>query len=191
MTLLESLALAVALAMDCFSVCLAAALIMRRWQWRPIVLMSTLFGLFQALMPLIGWAVAAQFQQYIEAYDHWIAFGLLTWLGVNMILESRREEENRKFDFTKLSTILLMAVATSIDALAVGVSFACMGISTWAELSFPIIAIGVVSSLMSLLAFGIGIFCGRKVAGRIHPEVLGGIILIGIGMKILIEHLSA
>lgn len=191
MTLLESLILAIALAMDCFSVCLAAALIMRTWQWRPIVLMSTLFGLFQALMPLIGWAVAAQFQQYIEAFDHWIAFGLLAWLGVNMIMESRRDEENRKFDFTKLSTILLMAVATSIDALAVGVSFACMGISTLAELAFPIIAIGVVSSLMSLLAFGIGIYGGRKVAGRIHPEVIGGIILIGIGVRILIEHLSA
>ena len=191
MNWLDSFILAVALAMDCFSVSLAAALVSRRWQWRPMLLMAFFFGLFQALMPLIGWAVTAQFQQYIEAYDHWIAFGLLAWLGVNMMLESRRDESNRKFDFTKLGTILLMAIATSIDALAVGVSFACVGMQSLPQLAMPIVTIGVVSSVMSLLAFGLGIYGGRKVAGRLHPEVLGGLILIGIGVKILIEHLTA
>lgn len=191
MNLPESLVLAVALAMDCFSVSLAAALTVRRWLWRPMLLMAFSFGLFQALMPLVGWAVTAQFQRYIEAYDHWIAFGVLTCLGVNMIMDSRREEHERKLDFTRLSTILLLAVATSIDALAVGVSFVCMNILTLAELAMPVVVIGVVSSLFSLLAFGLGIWGGQKVSGRLHPELLGGIILIGIGVKILIEHLSA
>ena len=191
MNLLESLSLAVALAMDCFSVSMAAALVMRRWQWRPMLLMAFFFGLFQALMPLIGWALTAQFQQYIEAYDHWIAFGLLAWLGVNMMLESRRKEEEKRMDYARLGTILLLAVATSIDALAVGVSFACVGIQTLSELAAPLVCIGVVSSLMSLLAFGLGIYGGRRLAGRLHPEMVGGFILIAIGVKILIEHLSS
>ena len=153
MTLIESLTLAVALAMDCFSVCLAAALVMQRPQWRPIGLMAFFFGLFQALMPLLGWLLTNRFRHYIEAFDHWIAFGLLAWLGVNMILESRCEVEQRRLDFTRLGTILVMAVATSIDALAVGVSFACVGMDSYATLAQPILLIGLVSSLLSLLAF--------------------------------------
>ena len=190
MTLIESLTLAVALAMDCFSVCLAAALGMRHPQWRPIGLMAFFFGLFQALMPLLGWALTSRFRVYIEAFDHGIAFGLLAWLGVNMLLESRREVEQRRLDFSRLGTILLMAVATSVDALAVGVSFACMGMASYAALAQPILMIGVVSSLLSLLAFWMG-FRGRAhLARRLRPEMLGGVILIGIGLKILVEHLS-
>ena len=100
-------------------------------------------------------------------------------------------DEEQHFNPSSIWMILTLAIATSIDALAVGVSFACVGMQSLPQLAMPIVTIGVVSSVMSLLAFGLGIYGGRKVAGRLHPEVLGGLILIGIGVKILIEHLTA
>lgn len=191
MTLPELFLLAVALALDCFSVALASALAVRRWQWRPVLLMALLFGLFQALMPVLGWALTARFQDYIAAVGHWLAFGLLVWLGVNMIIESRRPEEARHLDFTRLTTILVAAVATSVDALAVGVSFACIGMRSAADLWVPVAVIGSVSFVLTLVAFALGVYGGRHVSPRLHPELLGGLILIGIAVRILAEHLAA
>ena len=183
--------LAIGLAMDCFSVSMASGLTQGRWIARPMLLMAFFFGLFQAAMPLIGWAVTARFEQQIEVIDHWIAFALLLYLGISMILDDRREEGEKKFDTTRLPVILTLSVATSIDALAVGISFTCVGITDIQDLCFPLFAIGIVSCVLSLVGSLIGIYGGRLVASRLHPCLLGGLILIAIGCKILFEHLTA
>jgi putative Mn2+ efflux pump MntP len=140
-------------------------------------------------MPLIGWLGISHFQTYMEAYDHWIAFGLLGFIGGRMVWESFSPEEEQQFNPSRLRTQLLLAVATSIDALAVGISFACMGYTSLGQLTLPLIIIGVVSFLFSLIGYQLGVRFGRSIAHRLKPELIGGIILIGIGVKILIEHL--
>ena len=146
--------------------------------------MAFFFGFFQALMPLIGWAAASLFSHLIESVDHWIAFGILAFLGIRMIRESLKEEDCRRaFDPTRLKVILAFAVATSIDALAVGVSFAFMGIKGISGILPVTGIIGFVSFMLSLTGLLFGIKCGCG------PEMLGGIILVLIGSKILVEHL--
>ena len=151
--------------------------------------MAFLFGLFQAMMPLIGWLGISHFQQYMEAYDHWIAFTMLGFIGGRMAWESFDSEEEQRFNPRKLRTQLLLAIATSIDALAVGISFACTGYTAVGQLTLPLIIIGVVSFLFSLIGYRLGARFGRSIARRLKPELFGGIILIGIGVKILMEHL--
>lgn len=155
-----------------------------------MLMMAFFFGLFQAGMPLIGWACASTFSHLIEDVDHWIAFGILAFLGVRMVRESFKEEECRQdFDPTRLKVVLMLAVATSIDALAVGVSFAFLGMKSVAAILPSVGIIGFVSFALSLagLLFGIRFGCG--IARRLKAELWGGIILILIGLKILIEHL--
>ena len=142
---------------------------------------------FQALMPLIGWSGANHFSHLIEAYDHWIAFGLLAFLGIRMIREYFKDIEECSFDPTRLKVILTLAVATSIDALAVGISFAFTGYNNFVSLTEPLFAIGFASFVISLTGSLIGIFFGKRFNFRM--EFLGGLVLIGIGTKILIEHL--
>lgn len=127
MSLLDIFLLAMALAMDCFTVSIVSGVIMRRYVMSVTLRMALLFGLFQALMPFAGWLATSRFSGYIESVDHWIAFALLAVLGVKMIKDSFGDEEDAHFDPTKLSSQLLFSVATSIDALAVGISFACLG----------------------------------------------------------------
>ena len=130
MTNLEIWLLAVSLAMDCFSVSITSGIILRRVCWKTFLTIGFFFGLFQALMPLMGWFATNHFHSLIEQYDHWIAFGLLFFLGVRMIKESFGDEEEHHFNPTRLLVVLTLAVATSIDALAVGISFACTGMKT-------------------------------------------------------------
>ena len=192
MSLLDIILLAVALAMDCLTVSIVSGVIVGE-KWREeggkIIRMAFLFGFFQALMPLLGWLGISHFQSYMEAYDHWIAFGLLAFIGGRMIKESFGPEEEQHFNPRRLRTQLLLAIATSIDALAIGISFACTGYNTLSQLTLPLIMIGVVSFLFSLIGYQLGARFGRSIAHRLKPELLGGIILIGIGIKILIEHL--
>ena len=152
--------------------------------------MVLLFGLCQALNPLLGWLGAELFRELIECVDHWIAFGILCFLGVRMIMDSFKEEEKKSFNPRSLKVILTLAVATSIDALAVGISFSCMGYATWRPLVYPLAAIGVVSSLMTALGLCIGVRFGKAFAERLRAELWGGIILIAIGLRVLIEHLT-
>lgn len=190
MTKIEIWLLAVGLAMDCFAISIASGILLKRTRWRPMLTMAFFFGLFQALMPLIGWACANTFSHLIEDVDHWIAFGILAFLGVRMVRESFKEEECRQdFDPTRLKVVLMLAVATSIDALAVGVSFAFLGMKSVAAILPSVGIIGFVSFALSLagLLFGIRFGCG--IARRLKAELWGGIILILIGLKILIEHL--
>lgn len=187
---LEIWLLAVGLAMDCFAVSIASGILLKRTQWRPMLTMAFFFGLFQALMPLAGWLAASSFSHLIESVDHWIAFVILAFLGGRMVLESFKDDDcKHEYDPTKLKVMLALAVATSIDALAVGVSFAFLGMRNFSEILPPVGIIGFVSFSMSIagLVFGIRFGCG--IARRLRAELWGGIILIIIGTKILIEHL--
>jgi putative Mn2+ efflux pump MntP len=140
-------------------------------------------------MPLIGWLATNHFSEALESIDHWIAFGLLTFIGGKMIKESFEEESEHTFNPQRLSTQLLLAVATSIDALAVGISFACIGYNTLTSLLWPLIIIGIVSFTFSVTGYLLGVRFGRRIERRLKPGLLGGIILLVIGVKILMSHL--
>ena len=175
MNLLDIILLAIALAMDCFAVSIVSGVLTRK-NWLPR--MAFLFGFFQALMPLIGWIGISFFRSDIEAYDHWIAFVLLLLIGGNMIRESFSPEEEHFFNPLRLRTQLLLAIATSIDAMAIGISFACTGFNEISQLLLPIIIIGVISSVFSIIGTRLGAQFGRAIAHRLKPELLGGLILI-------------
>lgn len=182
--------LAFALAMDCFAVSIASGVVLRRFRWKPMLAMVLLFGFFQGLNPLLGWAATDCFRYVIEEVDHWIAFSILAFLGVRMIMDSFKEEEDKVLNPRKLGVIFTLAIATSIDALAVGVSFSCMGIVSLRELLYPLAVIGFVSSLMSAVGLFVGVSFGKGFARKLRAELWGGIILILIGIKVLVEHLA-
>lgn len=189
MSILEIWLLAVSLAIDCFTVSITSGIILHRILWGIFLKMAFLFGLFQAAMPFLGWLGASRFNHLIETYDHWIAFALLAFLGIRMIREHFKDEEERSFDPTRMKVILTLAVATSIDALAVGISFAFTGFRTLSSLLYPLTAIGIASFVISLAGSLIGVFFGKRFNLRV--EIFGGLVLIGIGVKILFEHLLA
>ena len=202
MNLLDIILLAVALAMDCFTVSIVSGMILTQRDGSFVIAgtiikepslcvirMAFLFGFFQALMPLLGWLGISHFQSYMEAYDHWIAFGLLGLIGGKMIWESFGDEEDQHFNPSKLRTQLLLAVATSIDALAVGISFACTGYTALSQLTLPLLIIGLVSFLFSIIGYHLGRCFGKTIIRRLNPELIGGTILILIGVKVLMSHL--
>ena len=193
MSIIDIILLAVALAMDCLTVSIVSGLTARdgqatetRWLYR----MAFLFGFFQAFMPLLGWLGIIHFETYMEAYDHWIAFALLTFIGGKMIWESFGPEEEQHFNPRHLHTQLLLAVATSIDALAVGISFALTGYGALSQLSLPLVIIGLVSFLFSIAGYHLGRRFGKPITKRMKPEFAGGLILIAIGLKILLQDLT-
>lgn len=190
MSLIDITFLALALAMDCFTVSIVSGVIIRKYILSIILRMAILFGLFQAMMPFIGWLGTSYFSHYLESVDHWIAFGLLAFLGGKMIKDSFGSEEKAHFDPSKLTSQLLFAVATSIDALAVGISFACLGYKNIEQLTLPLIVIGVYSFVMSILGNILGVMCGKSIVKRLKPEFIGGVILLLIGFRILYEHIS-
>ena len=190
MTEFEIWLIAIGLAMDCFAVAIASGILLKRIQWRPILVMAFFFGLFQALMSLIGWLCGSTFSYLIENIDHWIAFGILSFLGGRMILESFKHEDDRKeFSPSSLKVVVTLAIATSIDAMAVGISFAFLGIKSFSDLFNPISVIGFVSFSLSIIGLLLGIKCHCSQSRKLHVELWGGVILIIIGIKILIEHL--
>lgn len=190
MLIIELILLSIALAMDCFTVSITCGLIQRRLVTKTMLIAALMFGLFQGLMPLIGWAGISFFSDALERWDHWIAFGLLGFLGIRMIIGGLKSDEKQKpFDPTKFSTTITMAIATSIDALAVGLSLGCTGYDTLSSILLPITIIAVGSFLFSAFGFVVGAYVGKKISFPV--EILAGVILIVIGTKILIEHLSA
>lgn len=190
MTGLEIWLLAIGLAMDCFAVSIASGIILKHAKLRPMLVMAISFGFFQALMPLLGWIGASFFSYLIESIDHWIAFGILAFLGGRMIIESSKDEDcKHEYDPSSLKVVLALAVATSIDALAVGVSFAFLGIRDFSAILPPIGIIGFVSFALSMAGLMFGIRFGCGIARKLRAGLWGGIILIIIGTKILIEHL--
>lgn len=193
MSLLDIILLAIALAMDCFTVSIVCGVISKNqtfsshesWPYR----MAFLFGFFQALMPLLGWLGISHFSHYLEAVDHWIAFALLAFIGGKMIKESFDDEEEHHFNPRRLRTQFLLAIATSIDALAVGISFACTGYNTLLQLTLPLWIIGIASFVLSLVGYALGRRFGSVITRRLKPELFGGLILCFIGVKILLSHL--
>ena len=188
MGFLELFLTGVGLSMDAFAVSICKGLCMRRVNYKHTFLIALFFGGFQALMPLAGWLLGRQFEQYIVAVDHWIAFGLLAIIGGNMLREACKEEDDApscdvdpKLDLKELT---LMAIATSIDALAVGISFAFLRVSIVPAISI----IGVTTFVISAAGIYIGAFFGSRF--QKWAELAGGIILILIGLKILLEHLG-
>ena len=175
--------IAVGLSMDAFAVSVCKGLSVRKLRPRHLLLAGLYFGGFQAFMPVIGWLLGSRFETLIVSVDHWVAFGLLSLIGGNMIKESFSPEEEMNDDFG-VKTMLLLAVATSIDALAVGITFAFLSVRILPAAGL----IGVTTFLLSMAGVWIGqVFGARFKAGA---ERLGGVILILIGMKILLEHLG-
>ena len=194
MGFVELFLIAVGLSMDAFAVSVCKGLCMKRLNVRQATVIALFFGGFQALMPLVGWALGTQFERYITPVDHWIAFVLLALIGGKMLWDAFHEADDEglacaadgKLDLRELT---MLAIATSIDALAVGISFAFLGARGLDDILPPVGIIGLVSFVMSLTGLLLGIGCGDKLARRLRAELLGGVILILIGVKILVEHL--
>ena len=190
MSIVDLILLSIALALDCFTVSITSGLIQRRLVIKTMLVTAFMFGLFQGLMPLLGWAGMSIFSNTLERWDHWIAFGLLAFLGGRMILSGLKPDDSENaFDPSRFSTTITMAIATSIDALAVGLSFGCAGYATLTSILLPITIIAAGSFLFSIAGFIIGAYAGRKI--NFPVEIIGGLILVGIGIKILVEHLTA
>ena len=189
MSLIEITLMAVSLSMDAFAVAVCKGLALCKIKLKNCLWVGLWFGAFQALMPAMGYLCAVRFEKYVHAFSHWIAFVLLGIIGVNMMREAKAGEVEELNSSFGPGSMLPLAVATSIDAFAVGLSFACMGMNTIASVLPAIIVIGVVSFLFSLGGYWLGICAGKKI--NFPVEIVGGVILLFIGSKILIEHLSA
>lgn len=185
MTLFEIIIIAVGLAMDASAVCLAAAAAGFTKDARAKFRLSFHFGLFQFLMPVLGWLLGISFVSHFKAFDHWIAFFLLAFVGVRMIREGMDTSFSiQKKDPSRGMTMVMLSVATSIDALAVGLSLAMLDVNIW----YPSAMIGVITAGMSLFAIRIGTKLGRMFGKRM--EIFGGIVLVLIGSRILFSHLN-
>ena len=184
MSLLELFLLAVGLSMDAFAVSVCKGLSVRRGSMKQALTIGIWFGGFQALMPFLGYLLGITFSSLITRIDHWIAFVLLAFIGFNMIREARSDEENESNDRFDFKTMLPLAVATSIDALAVGVTFAFLRVNIVPAVSF----IGCITFLLSAIGLKAGNIIGAK--NRSRAEFAGGLVLILMGIKILLEHLG-
>ncbi len=184
MDLLTLFGISLALAMDAFAVALGAGLLLPKLTGRHLFRFGFHFGLFQALMPVLGWLAGTSVREYIESFDHWLAFGLLTAVGGKMLWEAWQGDDKapRKGDPTKGLSLLMLSIATSIDALAVGLSLAVLGITIWT----PALVIGFTAGVLTVF----GMLLGRRIGKAWGPrvEILGGLVLLGIGVKILFEH---
>ena len=184
MNLITILLIAIGLAMDAFAVSITNGITIKHQRINHALRMGIFFGSFQALMPLIGWLTGLSLRDLISGVDHWVAFGLLSLIGSKMIYESTKIGTNdRQFKSPSIFVLLILSLATSIDALAVGLSFAFLKIS----IAIPIIVIGAVTFVLSFFGVLVGNRLGHFFKNKM--EILGGLILIGIGTKILIEHL--
>lgn len=171
--------------MDSFAVSLTSGVLLKPFKLSRVMKIAAFMALFQGAMPLIGWFLGVGFKSYIESYDHWVAFGVLLFLGAKMVWEGwprKNEEEPCCMDPSDTRTLIGLSLATSIDALAIGISFAFLNMS----MLLPTIVIAGVTFVFSM----VGLYVGRQFGRHIHnyAEVLGGVILIGIGVKILLEH---
>jgi len=190
MSLWELVLIAVGLSMDAFAVAVCKGTNMRRLSVSQMLLIAAFFGGFQAAMPLAGWFIGSQFAVYIQRVDHWIAFGLLAFLGGKMLVEAIKGEEDEcgcgcGCGKVKLGELTLLAVATSIDALAVGITFALLPDT---NIVWSVSLIGIITFVLSAA----GVIIGNKCSARFEKkaEIAGGAILILIGVKILLEHLG-
>ncbi|MDN4473903.1 manganese efflux pump MntP [Demequina zhanjiangensis] len=191
MSILTLLLTALGVSADAFAVSVGKGLHLRRLVWKPALQLAFTFGLFQALMPVIGWLLASTFAAQMEAFDHWIAFGLLAAIGAKMLWEARTADADDADDVpdheirVPLKELVVLGIATSIDALAVGISFAFLDV----DIVLAVVVIGVVTFVASLAGYRVGHHAGKHL--RSWAEIAGGLVLIGIGVKILVDHLMA
>lgn len=184
MSLLTLFITAVGLSMDAFAVSVCKGLAMKKLSWKKAVVIGLWFGGFQALMPALGYLLGTRFERYVTAIDHWIAFVLLVLIGANMIREALSADEEKANDSVDVKTMFLLAVATSIDALAVGITYAFLQVRIVPAVSL----IGIITLVLSITGVKIGNVFGLKYKTR--AEIFGGVILILMGLKILLEHLG-
>lgn len=176
--------ISVSLAMDCLAVSITGGATVSKPKISSALKVGVFFGFFQAMMPLFGWVIGFSFRSLIENVDHWIAFSLLLIIGIKMLYEAfKKSSHNSKTDITRIPTLLILSVATSIDALVVGISLSILDISIY----LSILIIGLFAFVFSVLGYYLGHRIGKIIGNKV--EIIGGIILIGIGTKILIEHL--
>ena len=175
--------IAVGLAMDAFAVSIASGITITHQRRKNALLVASFFGIFQMLMPLIGWLVGLSLRDLIIGVDHWVAFGLLIFIGSKMIHDSTKKEDNQKGAALQVSSLLTLSVATSIDALMVGLSFAFLQTA----IAVPILVIGLVTFSLSFAGFMFGCAIGKIFGNKI--KILGGLMLLVIGIKILLDHL--
>jgi len=184
MQIITIILLAVGLAMDAFAVSISSGVVLKNIKLGDAVKISFFFGMFQALMPVIGWLAGLSLQNYISEVDHWVAFGLLSIIGLRMIYGSLKGNDGKNgINPLEIPVLFMLSIATSIDALVVGISFAFLHVS----IITPAVIIGIITFFLSF----IGVFIGNKL-GKLFTkkiEIIGGIILISIGIKILAEHL--
>ena len=184
MSLMELFLIAVGLSMDAFAVSVCKGLSVRKATVKHALCVGLYFGGFQALMPLIGYLLGTQFESVITSVDHWIAFGLLAFIGGNMIREALSREEEKLDDSFSFRTMMTLAVATSIDALAMGVTFAFLRV----DIVPAVLLIGATTFVLSAVGLKVGNVFGAKYKAR--AELFGGVVLVLMGLKILLEHLG-
>ena len=184
MSLLSTLLIALGLSMDAFAVSITSGIAIKKMRLRHAMLIAGFFGSFQAIMPLLGWSLGLTIKAYVEAFDHWLAFITLTAIGCKMIYEATRfEEEEKVSNPLEIYVLFILAIATSIDALAVGFTMSFLNVS----IMLPVIIIGTVTFLLSFAGTYIGNTWNHLFETKI--EIAGGVILIAIGFKILLQHL--
>ena len=181
---LEILLISIGLAMDAFAVSICKGLSLKTMSWKKAIIVGLYFGIFQALMPLIGYFLGATFEGVVTKIDHWIAFVLLGIIGINMLKEAFGKDEENQNDSVDFKTMSILAIATSIDALAVGITFAFLKVN----MILATIMIGIVTFAICVIGVKIGNKFGDKYERK--AEVVGGLILIFMGIKILLEHLG-
>jgi len=186
MDLLTIILIALALAVDAFAVALAAGVSLCQVDGRQTFRLAFHFGLFQAMMNIIGWGAGLTVRTLLSNIDHWLAFGLLALVATKMIKDSLtgREEEAEKLDPTKGYTLVMLSVATSIDSLAVGLSFSVLNVSIW----MPAVIIGLVATLLTVIGLKLGCLLGSASRIGARAEIAGGLVLLGIGFNILHQH---
>lgn len=181
---IEILLISIGLAMDAFAVSVCKGLAMKKMNWKKATIIGLYFGIFQAVMPVIGYFLGTTFEKFITYVDHWVAFILLVGIGINMVKEAFNKESENRNDNVDVKTMLVLSIATSIDALTIGITFACLKI----HIVMPVITIGLITFIISAIGVKIGNRFGDKYEKK--AEIMGGVILILLGIKILLEHLG-
>ena len=184
MELLEIILIAIGLAMDAFAVSICKGLSMKKMSWKKALIVGLYFGIFQGLMPVIGYLLGTSFESLVTKIDHWIAFGLLMFIGINMLKEAFGNDSKNCNDNVEFKTMVVLAIATSIDALAVGITFAFLK----TNIILAALVIGIITFAICIIGVKIGNKFGDKYERK--AETVGGLILIFIGIKILLEHLG-
>ena len=184
MGIIELISVSIGLSMDAFAVSICKGLSLKKMSWKKAVIVGIYFGFFQGIMPLMGYLLGISFKKQISNIDHWVAFVLLGVIGINMIKEALSSDSETTNDSIKFKDMFVLAIATSIDALAIGITFAFLNVNIW----LAIVLIGIITFILSIVGVKIGNIFGDKFEKK--AEIFGGIILILLGIKILLEHLN-